>query len=128
MIVARKIAVIAFVGVLFATPLLAVMTCPTGIATCARVSECPLKNLICQWAADSQKPVTDAACHACGSTLLPYAGKVSVDYPVGFGTVSVITMGASAGADTKNMWTHAFLDSAWHRAPRQLLLHCALLI
>lgn len=122
----RKIAVIAVAILLFATPLLAVVKCVNGTETCARVSERPLRDPICPRAADSQEPGTDAACRACGHSLLPFVGKMSADNPIEPQTVG-ITMTASADDTTKSL-TDAFLVQAWPRLSGQLLLHCALLL
>ena len=120
----RKLVVIALAVMLVATPLLAGLQCPDGTATCARVSECPLRKPICQRAADSQKPGTDAACQACGYTLL-FTGRMSAHYPSGLQTAG-FTMGASAADDNKSL-ADAFVGQEWTRSPRQLL-HGALLI
>lgn len=120
----RQIVVIALAGVLFATPLSAVVKCPNGTEICARVSECPLRDPTCQRAADSQKPGTDAACQVCGYTILPFAGKMSADYPTGLQTVGV-TMVVNAGVSTTDLGDA--LVEIWPHTPRHLL-HCALLI
>lgn len=125
MTTSRKIVVIALGGVLLATPLLAVGACPNRTAACVR-AECPLRDPICPRSPDSQEPGTGGVCHACGYTLLPFAGTMSADYPIGLQTPS-IRMTAGADTTTKCLADASF-GQAWPRAHRQLLLHCALLI
>lgn len=122
----RKLVGIALAVMLTSAPLLATVHCPKGVADCVRVSENSLRNEICKGTADSRRRSTDDTCQDCDYTLLALAGRIPADYPADLQTLS-ITMIASGSVQTKRLAT-LFPDQAHPRAPRQLLLHGALLI
>lgn len=126
MIVTRKIAAIALAGVLFTTPLLAVLMCTNGTETCAQVSESPLRRPICQRVMQSQcKSRMDSKCRVCRHTLLPLVAQTSAGaHPSRLQTINV-TIAARAGGNTTSL-ADALLGVGV-RTPRHLL-HCALLI